>query len=65
MFFQGTEKQSPRSPAPSFNKVPDFSQKFVLKAGSTNYRNTKQMEILELFVICILDPIQELSTDTR
>lgn len=23
------------------------------------------MEILELFVICILDPIQELSTDTR
>lgn len=49
----------------SFNKVPDFSQKFVLKAGSTNYRNTKQMEILELFVICVLDPIQELSTDTR
>lgn len=23
------------------------------------------MEILELFVICILDPIQELSTDAR
>lgn len=23
------------------------------------------MEILELFVICILDPIQELSTDTN
>lgn len=59
-------KSNPHGPQPpSFNKVPDFSQKFVLKAGSTNYRNTKQMEILELFVICILDPIQELSTDTR
>lgn len=60
-------KSSPTGPSPhtSSSKVPDFSQKFVLKAGSTNYRNRKQMEILELFVICILDPIQELSTDTR
>lgn len=56
-----------RGPQPPLllQQGPWFSPKFELKAGSTNYSNAKQMEILELFEICILDPSQELSTGTR
>lgn len=55
IFSQRTEKQSHLGqslrPPPLLQQSPWFSEKFELKAGSANYSNEKQMEILELFLV--------------
>lgn len=55
IFSQRTEKQphlgQSLRPPPLLQQSPWFSKKFGLKAGSANYSNEKQMEILQLFLL--------------